>query len=164
MQNSEYDKLREDGWRRPLTVSEQARLREWLAAHPEAREPWREDDVLNGLLRRMPAAPVSSNFTARVLQEVRRLPEPVRRSRLPFFAWLSPRWMPRAALAAAMVCCGLISCREYEAMHRAQEAKAVANAMRLAALPSVDWLENFDTIDRLDKVKVADDELLTMLQ
>ena len=30
-----YQRLRETGWRRPLTAAEQAELRAWLAAHPE---------------------------------------------------------------------------------------------------------------------------------
>jgi hypothetical protein len=49
-------------------------------------------------------------------------------------------------------------------MRRAQEAREVASVSRLAGLPSIDWLENFDTINRLNKVKVADDDLLTVLQ
>jgi hypothetical protein len=63
-----------------------------------------------------------------------------------------------------MVCCGVVSFHEYGALRRAQVAREVANVSRLAGLPSIDWLQNYDTIDRLDKVKVADDDLLTVLQ
>jgi anti-sigma factor RsiW len=165
MQNTEYQKLKEASWRRPLTAAERARLREWLSAHPEALESWEEEAALNGLLRRWPGAAVSTNFTARVLQAAQRLPaKPAWRRRLEMFPWLPAGWVPRAALAAAMVCSGLLSFHEYEALRRTREAQAVASVSRLAALPSIDWLENFDTINRLNKVKVADDDLLTVLQ
>ena len=35
-----YDQLRELSWRRKLTGAEEARLRAWLAAHPEAQADW----------------------------------------------------------------------------------------------------------------------------
>ena len=43
-------------------------------------------------------------------------------------------------------------------------ARDLASVSRLAALPPVDWLQNFDTINGLNRVKVADDELLLVLQ
>jgi hypothetical protein len=165
MQNTEYQKLKEASWRRPLTAAERAWLREWLAAHPQAQETWDEEAALNGLLRRWPSAAVSTNFTARVVQAAQRLPaKPAWRRRLEMFPWLPVGWVPRAALAAAMVCSAMLSCHEYESLRRAHEAQAVARVSRLAALPSIDWLENFDMINRLNTVKVADDDLLSVLQ
>jgi anti-sigma factor RsiW len=165
MKKTEYQKLKEASWRRPLTTAERAWLREWLAAHPEAQESWDAEAALNGLLRRLPSATLSSNFTARVVQAAQRRPErPAWRRRLEMFPWLPAGWMPRAALAAAMVCSGMLSWHEYVALHRTQEAQAVASVSRLAALPSIDWLENFDTINRMNRVNVADDDLLTVLQ
>ena len=165
MKNTEYQKLKEASWRRPLTAAERAWLREWLAAHPEAQESWEAEAALNGLLRRLPGANVSSNFTARVMRAAQRAPARQRWGfRLGMFPWLPVGWMPRAALAAAMVCSGMLSWHEYVALHRTQEARAVASVSRLAALPSIDWLENFDTINRMNKVNVADDDLLTVLQ
>ena len=58
--------------RRGLTVAEQARLDAWLAAHPRERERWEEETRLTALLSRLPPAPISSNFTARVRGEVER--------------------------------------------------------------------------------------------
>jgi hypothetical protein len=136
-----------------------------LEAHPEWQESWNEDAALNGLLRRLPSAEVSTNFTARVVQAACRVPaKSTWRRRLELFPWLPAGWVPRAALGVAMICCGMLSFHEYQAMRRAQEAQAVASVSRLAGLPSIDWLENFDTINRLNKVKVADDDLLTVLQ
>ena len=128
MKNTEYQKLKEASWRRPLTAAERAWLREWLAAHPEAQESWEAEAALNGLLRRLPGANVSSNFTARVMQAAQRAPARQRWGfRLGMFPWLPVGWMPRAALAAAMVCSGMLSWHEYVALHRTQEARAVAS-------------------------------------
>jgi len=165
MKNTEFQLLKEASWRRPLTPAERARLREWLAVHPETQESWEAEAALNGLLRRLPRATVSSNFTARVVQAAQRLPaKPAWRRRLEMFGWLRAGWMPRAALAAAMLCSGVLSLHEYESLHRIHEAQAVISVSRLAALPPIDWLENFDTINRMNKVDVADDDLLTVLQ
>jgi anti-sigma factor RsiW len=58
--------------RRGLTVEEQGRLEAWLAAHPEERAHWQEETRLTALLLRLPPAPMSSNFTARVRHEIER--------------------------------------------------------------------------------------------
>ncbi len=58
--------------RRLPTAEEQARLAAWLDAHPEELEPWQDEIRLTGLLRRLPDAPVASNFTAVVRREVER--------------------------------------------------------------------------------------------
>ena len=95
MSDSLYDKLRETGWRRKLTASEEAELRAWLAAHPESRADWQVEAVLNESLGRLPDAPVPSNFTARVLQAVQRESVSSRRRGL---AW---RWSWRSLLPKA---------------------------------------------------------------
>jgi hypothetical protein len=165
MEKTEYQNLKEAGWRRPLTAAERARLREFLAAHPEWQETWEQEAALTGLLRRRPGAAVSTNFTARVVQAAQRLPvKPAWRRRLEMFPWLPAGWAPRATLATAMVCCGLFSFHEYGTLRRVQMAREVAGIIREPGLPSIDWLENFDTIDRMNKVEVADDGLLMVLQ
>jgi len=165
MDDADYQKLRETGWRRPLTPAEDERLRRIVAAQPALRSQWEEEAALNRLLGRMPAARVSSNFTARVVQAARGAPaRPAWSERLAPFRWLSRNWMPRVALSLAMVCCGFLSFREYQAVHRAQMARELARVSRLAALPPMEWLKDFDTINRLNKVSVADDELLAALR
>lgn len=163
MQDAEFQSLKEASWRRPLAPSERARAQELLTAHPEWRDAWRQEAALSGLLRGLPNAPVSSNFTARVLQAAQRLPaKPAWRQRLEWVPWFP--WIPRAALGMAMVCCALLSFHGYQSMSRARVAREVASASIMAGLPSIDWLENFDTINRMSKVKVADDDLLAVLQ
>jgi anti-sigma factor RsiW len=165
MKDTEYQNLIETSWRRPLTEAERAKLAKLLETNPQWQESSHEDMALNGLLRGLPRAALSSNFNARVVLAARRAPtKPAWRMRLESFPWLSAGWVPRAALGAAMICCGILSFHEYQAMRRVQEARAMASVGALAGLPSIDWLQNFDTINRMNKVKVADDDLLTVLQ
>ncbi|MGD1083562.1 MAG: hypothetical protein ABSA47_02285 [Verrucomicrobiota bacterium] len=165
MQNSKFQELTDSAWRRPLTPDEQAQLLRHLGDHPLARAQWEQDAALTRHLNRLPPAPISSNFTARVMRAVQR--PPPRRSwlgRLDFASWLPSGWMPRAAVGAAMVCLCLLTIRQYQIIQRQNMARDLARVSRLAALPPVDWLQNFDTIARLDRVKVADDDLLYVLQ
>jgi hypothetical protein len=164
MDNADYQKLIETGWRRPLTTDEQVRLRKLITAQPPLQAQWDDEAALNRLLGRLPAARVSSNFTSRVLQAARQMPAtPSWSERLAPFQWLSRNWMPRVALGVAMLFCGIFSFREYQAVHRAQMARQRAGLGRLAALPP-EWMKDFDTINRLNKVSVADNELLALLQ
>jgi hypothetical protein len=165
MQNTNLQALTETLWRRPLAPDEQARLRWHLAAHPKAGRQWEAEAALTRNLGSLPPAPVSSNFTALVLQAVERAPvQSPWQSRLDPASWFPAGWLPRLATAAAMLCLSLFTVREYQFMQRQKMSRDLANVSRLAALPPVDWLQNFDTIDRLSRVKVADDDLLLVLQ
>ncbi|HEX3988923.1 MAG TPA: hypothetical protein VHZ30_05790 [Verrucomicrobiae bacterium] len=162
MDNADYQKLREAGWRRRLSAAEEEGLRRALASKPELQAHWDEEVALNRLLSRTPPPRVSSNFTARVMQAARTAtPQRVGWSeRYAPFQWLSRNWMPRVALGLAMVCCGVVSFREYQAAHRARMVHELAS---VGGVP-MDWLKNFDTINRLNKVSVADDDLLAALR
>jgi hypothetical protein len=165
MNNPELQPLAESAWRRPLTPDEQAQLRRHLAQHPEARAQWEQEAALTFNLNRLPPAPISANFTTLVMRAVQR--PPARQSwlrRVDFASWLPSGWLPRAALGAAMVCLSLLTIRQYQIVQRQNMARDLARVSRLAALPPVDWLEDFDTIARLDRVKVADEDLLVALQ
>jgi hypothetical protein len=165
MRDEQYQKLREAAWRRPLTRDEEAALQQFLAAHPDARQAWDEEAALNRLLQRWPAPAVSSNFTARLLQAVQRAP--VRASWRDWFApglWLPENRAWRVALCSFMVCVGLFSFHESQVMHRARMARQLAGVSRVATLPRMEWLKDFDTINGINRVKVADDELLAALE
>jgi hypothetical protein len=165
MQDEHYQEIKEAGWRRTLNRDEEAALQKILAAHPAAQEAWREEAALNRLLQHWPAPPVSSNFTARVLQAVQAAPAPHT-----WRDWFAPvQWLPegrawQVAMCAMMVCLGLFSFREYQVMHRARMARELAGVSRVAALPPMEWLKDFDTINRINQVKVADDDLLAALE
>jgi hypothetical protein len=165
MQDADYEDLIHVGWRRPLTPEEDKRLRAIVAAKPKLGAEWETEAALNRLLERMPSGQVSSNFTARVMDVARQADRKLDWSeRMAPFRWLSRNWMPRFALGLGMVCCGLLSFHEYQAVHRAQMARELARVTRLAALPPMEWMKDFDTINKLNKVAVADDDLLTALQ
>jgi hypothetical protein len=116
-------------------------------------------------LNRLPPTPVSSNFTALVLQAVQRVPaHPAWRRQLDPDSWLPAGWMPRFALAATMVCLSLLTVLECQAIQHQKMARDLASVGRLASHPPVDWLQNFQTIEKLNRVEVADDSLLQALR
>jgi anti-sigma factor RsiW len=165
MPNPASQELAEQAWRRALTPDEQARLRQFLAAHPEARSQWESEAALTRALHRLPPAPVSSNFTALVLQAVQRAPAPSAwRRRLEPASWLPAGWMPRLALGVTMVCISLLTVSATQTIQRQRMARNLASVGALATLQPVDWLQNFQTIESLSRVQVADDVLLQVLQ
>src|SRR6266576_1862078 len=100
-------RLRELSWRRPLTESEEAELRAWLAAHPEAQAGWEAETHLSAMLHQLPDATVPSNFTARVRQAVEQ--ETAAAGRRPGFQWAG-RWrvfLPLTSAAVVVVGLGL---------------------------------------------------------
>src|SRR5262249_40432154 len=105
MNEPRYHQLLEAAWRRRLTATEEAELRAWLAAHPELRADWETETALNEHLVQLPDAPVSTNFTARVLQAVERESAGVQRpaSRWP---WILHSLLPKAAFAALFLLVG----------------------------------------------------------
>ncbi|MGA2557634.1 MAG: hypothetical protein ABSG04_15305 [Verrucomicrobiota bacterium] len=165
MPNPDPQPLTELVWRRGLTPDQQAPLRQYLAAHPEARCQWEQEAALTRALNRLPPAPVSSNFTALVLQAVQRAPAPSAwRRRLDFASWFPSGWMPRVALAATMICLSVGTVLQCQAIQRQKTARDLASVGALATLQPVDWLQNFQTIQNLNRFQVADDLLLQVLQ
>lgn len=114
-------------------------------------------------LARLPDAPVSSNFTARLMQAVER--EESRPSRQWNFNWNWHTLLPRLAVTAAAVLFAGLTLHHYErASQRTAFAKNVALLAGSQPLPSVDALNNFDAIQRLNQPAHADEELLALLQ
>lgn len=156
-----YQRLRELSWRRPLTESEQAELRAWLAAHPVAQDEWEVEKHLSAMLQQLPDAPVPSNFTARVLQVVgQETAAAGRRSGFP----CAGRWrvfLPRTAAAMVIVGLGLF------AYHRYLAHRLVTDVGIVAAVPEVpkpEVLEDFEAIRRLGSAARPDEDLLALLQ
>ena len=161
MNEMDFQKLKETSWRRRLTTREKAALNSYFAVHPEARTQWEDESELSDLLGKLPDAPVSTNFTARVLQESQRgerWNSPIGHGA---FHWLRFNWMPRIALASLVVFIGLLSLQQYKRTQIALDVAAVSSAAT-AALPQ-QWLEDFDAIRSLSPQPV-DNELLAALQ
>lgn len=160
-----YHRLRELSWRRKLTDAEEAELRTWLAAHPEAQPDWEVEAGLNEALEGLPDAPVASNFTARVLQAVEL--EAAREARRPGWTWRvwewPVGWLPKAALAALLLGAGFFSyehTRPRTPPHRAEYIQRLAEVS--ADNPAI--LEDFDTIRALNRPAPPDRELLALLK
>lgn len=149
MNNPLPNHLLESGWRRRLTETEQAELRAWLAAHPEAKADLEAEASLNAALAQLPDVPVPSNFTARVLQaaeleDAKAATEPSSFRLL--WPW-RPRWLPKAALAAFLAGFGFFSFHQVLAARRAAErAHSLAAISDISTLPSAEILTNFNII------------------
>lgn len=164
MNDQSYQHLKELSWRQPLTPAQKERLRDYLSAHAELREDWEREAHLNQLLRELLPVPVSSNFTARVLQAAQRVP-------LKKVGWLErtmgsfglvSRWLPRYVAPALVVSCiTLVSIHQYQVQQHKKIAKDLVKVSQVASLPDMEWLKDFETIDRLSRAQVSDGELLT---
>src|SRR5258708_3148486 len=137
MNESSLEQLREISWRRKLTPAEQARLSEWLAAHPEAQAEWETETGLNEVLAGLPNVPVASNFTARVVEAARREADGVqrsaKRSKKSVIFWM--RWLPKAGLGAVVLAAGLISYNHIQSARRAEWAQSLATVAEVPSLP-----------------------------
>ena len=149
-----------------LTPEQESRLEAWLAAHPGARAAWDEDRALGRALQALPDAPLSSNFTARVLQAVDLEDSRAERERrAPERSWLRDFW-PRVGWAAVAVLLTVVVVHENRVAKRKQLVRDVAFISQDAAkLPAPEVLEDVDAINQLRQASAgSDDELLIALQ
>jgi len=155
--------LRELASRRPLTREERATLDSYVLIHPEAQQYWEEEMALNQALQSLPNCPISSNFTARVLQAVdlderqsARLGEKV-----PALGWLR-RLLPRIAVAALVLGLGGLGYQRVRVHQLDQRAETVEMVTKVAStLPDVQMWQDFDAIAKLSQpVSAAQDEIL----
>ena len=152
------EELRELLWRRPLSEAEQLRAGD----RPETRAELDLEARLNAALDQLPAAPVPSNFTNRVLQAID-LEEsrPATRG----WRWALPRWIPRLAVTATVVAVSALSWQHHEVVQqRAALARSVATVAESSGLPGVEALKNYDVIQRMSESQRPDDKLLALMQ
>lgn len=166
--NNEMHKANSRGKRKP---SENAPHPQPLSDGREAEADWDDEIQLNQILERLPNAPLSSNFTSRVMSQVRN--EALARSRNPWRAnwnsfvdsFRSREWTQRFALSAAVVLAAFVCFIQYQASGRKEVAQSVVAVSSVADLPSLDVLVNFDAIKRLPKKSgEVDVELLAALK
>jgi hypothetical protein len=155
-------KLRELSWRRKLTDAEQAELRTYLAAHPEAQADWEMETALGEALARLPDAPVPSNFTARVLQAVER--ETAQQARALRWNWSLRVLLPRVAAVAVVAGLGVFSYQRYEVARHTALARHLVGVYDAEHAPSTDVLADFDPIRRLNPSPPPDPDLLALLK
>ena len=117
---------------------------------------------LTRALARLPDAPVSSNFTARLMQAVDL--EESRRSRRWNFGWNWHALVPRIAVTASVVLFAGLTLHHYELVARRNTlARNAAMVTGSQPLPSVEALKNFDAIQRMSQPG-ADQELLALMK
>ena len=173
MRDSEDSKSVEANRRRQSAGGEEGRSSAPLADGIGSREEREFDQRLNELLRRLPEAPISSNFTARVLRQA----EQVARARKQHpwrVRWESLEdglrslgWASRLATGAAVVALVLLCSIHFRAAAREEMARSVVAVSNVAALPSWEVLVNFEAIQRLPEVpeaRAVDVELLAALR
>jgi len=160
-QDPVYQRLAEIAWRRPLTEVEQAELRAWLLAHPEAQAGVENDAALTAALTQLPDAPVPSNFTARVWQQIEAEERSEARNPKSQPNWWR-RYLPRIAVAGFLVITGLGLWQAKLAKQNqlVQTAQEVASA-ELLSNPNL--LVNFDAIASLTPDTAMPDEGLLAL-
>jgi hypothetical protein len=159
-----YERFRELSWRRPLTPTEQAELRAWLTAHPEAMADWEAEAELNEALGKLADVPVATNFTARVVRAAEmETAARARERKLPLPAAIL-RWLPRIAVAGVMLFAGLFSYHRFEMGRRMKLLKPVALVSEVSSLPSPEILKDFDAIRALGQAPAPDEELLALMQ
>ncbi len=167
MDKSVYQKLKELSWQRKLSPQEQAELVALVAAYPELETDWNDDAALTDCLNQLPDAPVSSNFTARVLQAIEL--EETRISRVQKRGWTAwrtgLRWVFRSAIAASVAAVAVFTSLQYRIAQQTEMARNVVHVSYAAATPKMEWLEDFDAIKQMSRVSSpADEELLAALQ
>ena len=152
---NESPNLRESLWRRKLSAAE----RDTLRPEPELEEEARLTDVL----RKIPDAPVPSNFNARLLDAIELAETPAASSQSWTLNW-RVLW-PRVAVVAGVLIFAGISLQWHTAnSQRIALAKNIAMVAESRPVPSVEVLENLDAIQRMSRPAHADGELLAALQ
>jgi hypothetical protein len=149
-----YEKLREIGWRRPLTEAEQAELRKWLSPHPDHQSDAEVEAALTHALAKLPDAPMPSNFTSRVLQVIERETQAAERATRPRVAWWRG-FLPRIAVTTLII--GITGFSYWR--HQAMKGEELTAAAKNLATVDPAALEDFEIIRQMGQ---ADEGLLAL--
>ena len=171
MTPEEFQQLKDKARTGGLSTDERAVLRGYLAAHPAAAADWEDDDALDRGLAALPDVPVSPDFNARVMAEVRReaghrSTAPVQsvgtRSNVVRFPGFSRMLNPLAAAAVVALLIGgsALVWRQQRDLRHAAMAESLAKFSDTTAVPGVEVLRDFAAIQRLSQTLVSGDEEL----
>ena len=148
--------------RRELTPEEESRLELYFAAHPEARVEWEEDRALGRALQALPDAPISSNFTSRVMQEVDL--EQARGERRRATSWWRGMF-PKLGWATAALLMGVLVLQHQSVKEQRMVDELAIISDKMKQSPGPDVLQDFEVIERLRRATgPSDDELRAALQ
>ncbi len=162
-QDPTYQKWREIGWRRPLNATEQAELRAWLAAHPEAQADVEAELLLSTALAKLPDAPVPSNFTTRVWQAIEKDAGGAKQTAPPKTSWWGRILLPRLAVATVIVVSGTLAYRQHLKTQQGELAAVASDLVTARPLSDPAVLEDFEVIASLNPSSALADEKLLAL-
>ena len=181
MNDVRKDELIRLSLQRELTAEEESWLEDYFTVQPGGRASWEEERALNRALRTLPDVPVSSNFTARVLQAVEMDEARNARSRPARGNSWWRRMLPRFALVPVALLVAALGLHFYQ-QHVRNERTRLAEQARLerrmllaqelakispdlAKLRDPEVLADFDAINQLRQASSSgDEELLIALQ
>ncbi|MGH8024187.1 MAG: hypothetical protein ACRED1_11430 [Limisphaerales bacterium] len=112
------------------------------------------------LLSRLPDAPLPSNFTARVLQEIEA--GQTRRARWRFMDWEWRVFFPRFTVTAAAAGIVAIAIYHHDQVVQRQKISQDVYAVASQPMPSLEALKNFDAIQRMGQAARPDEDLLAL--
>jgi len=180
MSEHEQNELWEKSLRGQLTPKEQAQLESWLVVRPALRAEWEDEVALCQVVRQLPDAPVSSNFTSLVLQAVAQEERSAERTAVTaqggFGYWLRKHLVQLTASTAVVALATVLALQQHHtgssvpAVDSRQEmAEQMKEMAKAAPVPSVDVLKDYEAIRRLSQVSSVapsepDMELLAALQ
>ncbi|MBL9174099.1 MAG: hypothetical protein JNL10_11235 [Verrucomicrobiales bacterium] len=149
---------------RRLPPEATGRLRRELASRPRERQRLEEELALNRALDSLPCPDVSSNFLAQVEAQIVRSEAGRKRGRSGLWHWLGAvRWArPIAAVMVAVVAIG--GWWQFRVHERSALAGNLAAVSRVAGMPGVDSLQDFEAVQLLRTAALPGDvELLAAL-
>ena len=148
-QDPEYEDLLRAVARRGLNPEEKARLKAWMAAHPETLADWVAEERLTQCLMALPSIQPSSNFTAGVMRRVDRFIERHPTRHAPSLGSWVRRWRVGWQLAGALgVMALVVSVSQYQAHQRTELARSL-EALPAVRLAEVDLWRDFESINSL---------------
>ncbi|HRI13723.1 MAG TPA: hypothetical protein PLX89_12045 [Verrucomicrobiota bacterium] len=147
-----------------LTPEVVDQLRRELRARPAEAARLEDELSLNAALGSLPPAPVSSNFVARVMAEIEREQISATRRSVPWWTRAVRIRILGTATAAALFAMALGGWWQTRLHHRQALAASVSAVSGAAAVPGVEWLQDFDAIQLLrTSAQPSDVELIAAL-
>ena len=163
MSEKEFNELLEESWTRALRPEERARLRLSASADTARLEKLEEEEALDEVLAALPDAPVSSNFTSRVMAAVEQEERKKSRKKGWTFWGIRGSWLRGLAFGAAMLALSLGGYQQYLSHERSQLAASVV-AFGAVDAPNVELLKDFDAIVRMSSSPKVDSRLMDALE
>lgn len=149
------------GLHRELSEGEIAEWEMRLAAQPGSAEQFHHEVELNRLLRRLPDAPVPSNFTSRVMQAVESRRPAIRcRSAWNLLTWAGA-WRARIAFAGLMLLAGFVSFQQYQESQRRELARSILQISTV--LPPEPLMGDFGVVSGLRRVSLSRESSFDLL-